>query len=312
MKKAFMIDGGAGRVIAAIPSLLKYIRNNPKEDISIFIGGWDSLVWGIPELQNITYSLDTKGIFENIIKKCDEIVSPEPYRVPGYFRQELSLVEAFDLLINNTTDHSDLEPPKMVLCKSEEKGAAQFIGGVKAQQQKQKTIVIQPYGRSANRIDEHDIIDESSRSIEPHVYLKLIKKLSTKYNLVFFGEQNTMTPGDTITQTHNGDLRQWAAIIEASDYFIGCDSVGQHMARALEKPGTVIIGSTYAINTTYPDYFNIIEKQGIEKIYSPIRICGLDSHLADRYNDRCMDFTDEEIGEMYKSIVKDIEHKVGK
>jgi len=33
-------------------------------------------------------------------------------------------------------------------------------------------------------------------------------------------------------------------------------------------------------------------------------------HLADRYNDRCMDFTDEEINKMYADIVKDIEQKV--
>ena len=81
------------------------------------------------------------------------------------------------------------------------------------------------------------------------------------------------------------------------------------MARALNKPGTVLVGSTFAINTTYPDFFNIIEKPGFKK-YSPIRICGLDSHLADRYNDRCMDFTDQEIDDIYKNIVSDIEKKV--
>ena len=81
------------------------------------------------------------------------------------------------------------------------------------------------------------------------------------------------------------------------------------MARAVGTPGTVIVGSTFAVNTTYPKYFNIFEKQGVEKKYSPIRICGLDCHLADRINDRCMDFTDAEIEQLYQSIIKDIEKK---
>jgi len=310
MKKAFMIDGGAGRVIAAIPALKKYVRNNPNDNISIFVFGWDALLWGIPELQNISFSPDVKGIFESKFRDLDLIVSPEPYRQPNYYNQKISLAEAFDEIINETTDHSDLETPELVLNKLEEKNAASLIQEVKTQQQKQKTIVIQPYGRSANRIDEKDIIDDSTRSIEPHVYLKLVKKLSTKYNLIFFGDNNFFMQEDTFTYKPEVDLRMWAAIIEASDYFIGCDSVGQHMARAFAKPGTVFIGSTFSINTSYPDFFNIIEKQSVHKEYSPIRISHLDGHLADRLNDRLMDYTDEEIDDIYKSIVKDIENKV--
>lgn len=309
MKKVFLIDGGAGRIIAAIPALRKYVRENPDQDVSIVIGGWDMLLWGLQDLQDITYSMDTKGVFDNVISKADEVVSPEPYRVPGYFRQELSLAEAFNVLINNTNDHSDLGTPTMVLNKNEELSAAKMIAEVKSQQHKQKTIIIQPYGRSAGRVDETTIIDESSRSIEPQVYLKLVKKLSTKYNLVFFGEEQMALPEDTYTFKPQGDLRMWAAFVDAADYFIGCDSLGQHMARAFNKPGTVIIGSTFAVNTTYPDFFNIIEKEGAKK-YSPIRISGLDSHLADRYNDRCMDFSDDEINGIYKAIVDDIEKKV--
>jgi ADP-heptose:LPS heptosyltransferase len=98
-------------------------------------------------------------------------------------------------------------------------------------------------------------------------------------------------------------------LIECADYFVGVDSVGQHMARAVGTPGTVIFGSTFPVNTSYPDYFQIIEKSG-EKKYSPIRITGLDSVLADRYNDRMMDFDENEIIDMYNKIVADIERKV--
>jgi hypothetical protein len=308
MKKIFYIDGGAGRVIAAIPALKKYAKLHQGEDWNVIIGGWDNLLWGQQDLQDLTFNPDTKGIFDSVIAKADIIVTPEPYRVPGYFLQKLSLPEAFDVEINNTNDHSDLEPPIMVLSKAEEKNAANIIAQVKQQQQKSKTLVIQPFGRSIRK-DGADLIDDSSRSLDPKSYVKLVRKLSTKYNLIFFGEPDFYVAEDTFTHKMNADLRMWSAIIECADYFVGVDSVGQHMARALNKPGTVIIGSTFAINTSYPDYFNIIEKPGVKK-YSPIRICGLDSHLADRYNDRCMDFSDAEIDDMYKNIVSDIEKKV--
>ena len=309
MKKiAFMIDGGAGRILTAIPALLKYIRNNKDDEVVVLIGGWDTLLFGIPELQNITYSFDVKGVFKNKLKDCDVVISPEPYRVPNYYNQKISLAEAFDEIINSTTDHSDLETVCMVLDKKEEKTAAEFVKKVREIKKKKKTIVIQPFGRSAENVSG-DIIDTASRSIEPEVYVALLKKLSTKYNLIFFGERNVAMEED-YTAKNETDLRGWASIIDAADYFIGCDSVGQHMARAFDIPGTIIIGSTFPINTSYPDFFNIIENESIEKEYSPLRICGFDSHLADRLNDRCMEFTPKEVDAMYKNIVKDIEKKV--
>jgi hypothetical protein len=311
MRKIFSIDGGGGRVIAAIPALEKYVRNHPEEDIRILIYGWDNLLWGNPLLQDITYNPDTKGIFDEFIKDADVIVSPEPYRVPAYFNQKISLAEAFDREINGTTDHSDLPKLKLWTNKAEEKNAASLIADVKAQQKKNKTIVIQPFGRSA-RVDREDIIDDSSRGFDSTAYLSLVKKLSTKYNLILFAEQAFHLPADTYTFKPTVDLRFWTSIIEEADYFVGCDSVGQHMARAMDKPGTVLIGSTYPINVTYPDWFQIIEKEGVPKKYSPIRICGLDNHLADRYNDRCMDYSEEEIHDIFMKIVKDIETKIGK
>lgn len=308
MRKLFVIDGGAGRAICAIPALKKYARLNPDKEWDIIVYGWDNMFWGIPELQDRTYSADTKGVFENVVLKCDKIVTPEPYRVKGYYTQQLSLAEAFDEEINETSDHSDLESPQIVLSKSEEKNAANVIADVKAQQQKNLTIVIQPFGRGIRK-DRNDIIDDASRSLEPRAYIRLVKKLSSKFNLIFFGEPDFYLPEDTYTFKLQADLRMWSALIEGSDYFVGCDSVGQHMAKAFNKPGTVIFGSTFPINVSYPDYFQIIEKDCVKK-YSPIRISNLDCHLADRLNDRCIDFNDEEIDAIYKKIVDDIERKV--
>lgn len=307
MKTVFMIDGGAGRAIAAIPAFIKYNKTN--SDFRILVSGWDTIYWGIPELQDKVFNPDQKGAFEQFLLDADRVISPEPYRVPGYFKQEKSLAEAFDYLINETDDHSDLGVPILKTNRNEELQAANFIQQVKQQQQKQKTVVIQPFGRSMEKPSENVLMDQSSRSINPDTYLKLVKKLSTKYNLILFAEKNFWMEQDTYTMKPESDLRMWSAFIDAADYFIGCDSVGQHMARALNKPGTVVLGSTFAINTTYPNYFNIIERD-TPKVYSPIRISGLEGHLADRINERTVEFTDEEINKMYESIVKDIEKKV--
>ena len=310
-KKVFHLDGGAGRVICAIPALEKYAKKNPDKDFGIIIGGWDTLMFGNRLLQDKTYSMDVKGIF-NLLIKDNQVIHPEPYLLWEYYNQKCALVEGFDKIIYETDDHSDLEPPHLYLAKAEEKGAANLMAQIESKQSKNKTIVIQPFGRSA-RVDNGDIIDDSTRSLEPNVYYKLVKKLSQKYNIILMAEPDfcqAVAQEDTISEKPQGDLRLWSALIEASDYFIGCDSLGQHMARAFDKPGTVILGSTYAENITYSDWFNIIENEDIPKTYSPIRACGFDSHLADRLNDRLMDFSDDQINEIYSNIAKHIKETV--
>ena len=311
-KKVFHLDGGAGRVICALPALEKYAKKNPDKDFNVIIGGWDSLTYGNRLLQDKTYGMDVKGIF-NLLIKDNQLIHPEPYLLWEYYNQKCSLVEGFDKIINDTDDHSDLEPPKLYLSKAEEKSAANLVAQVEAKQNKSNTIVIQPFGRSA-RVDNGDIIDDSTRSLEQDVYHKLVKKLSQKYNIILMADPEfvqVVSQEDTISEKPQiPDIRAWAAIIEACDYFIGCDSLGQHMARAFNIPGTVILGSTYAENITYSDYFQIIENENVEKTYSPIRAVGFDSHLADRLNDGLMNFDDDQINQIYNKIVKDIKEKV--
>lgn len=308
MKKVFWIDGGAGRAVAAIPALLKYNRLNPDANWAVLVAAWDFLYWGIPELQDRTYGIDTKGVFDNVVKDADLIVTPEPYRNPAYFRQEISLVEAFDREINNTTDHSDLGVPVMNFNKQEKIVAENTLGDLKNIQKRQKTVIFQPFGRGA-KMDRDQVLDDESRSLGKKDYLFLVRKLSQRYNMVFFGEPDFQLKEDTYAQKYTCDLRQWAALIAEADYFIGVDSVGQHMARAVGTPGTVIFGSTFPINTSYPDYFNIIDTGKFKK-YSPIRIAGLDVMLSNRLNENTMNFSDKELNEIYNSIVSDIEKKV--
>ena len=306
MKKVFVINGGAGRVICALPALQKYYKNHGPDFYIVSESGIEFFV-GHPELQDLAFELSHKGLFENIIKPND-LVTIEPYREHGYYNQKKSLSESFDKLINNTDDHSDLEKPKIVLSKIEEINALDAITNVKEYHKKKKTIVIQPFGRSCNLHKTGHTIDPSSRSLSTDDYFYISEKIRRKYNLITFSELKFDNDENMYVETN---IRQWSAIIESADYFVGIDSVGQHMAYAFNKPGSIILGSTFAENISYPKHFNILEKKGIKKKYSPIRIHGLDGELIDRYNDTCMDFTRKELDEITNKILVDIKKKVG-
>ena len=54
----FVISGGAGRVVTAIPALEKYHRQNPDDDFKVLVHGWIDLFWSHPLLQlKIRYEL---------------------------------------------------------------------------------------------------------------------------------------------------------------------------------------------------------------------------------------------------------------
>ena len=303
MKKTFMINGGAGRVICAIPALEKYARLNPDKDFNVVIHGWESLTWSHPLLQNRTYGIQNKGIFENIVKDS-EAVSPEPYFLHGYYNQKLSMAEAFDKEINLTDDHSDLEKPNLYLSTLEANSAQHIIKNHKDEKKKLHSVVIQPYGSGMRVINDRPY-DTSHRSLDVDQYLYLVKELSNHAIVYYFGPPEFKHPGDEFSvnlMNFNPDLRMYMSLISQSDYFIGCDSVGQHMARAFNKEGTIFMGSTFDENVSYPDHFDIIRKDGCKPTYNPIRIGGPDAELIDRTNDGILNFEEEQ----FKEVVDDV------
>jgi ADP-heptose:LPS heptosyltransferase len=300
MKSIITIDGGIGRAITALPALIYYAQHN--NDFNIMIHGWDFVTWGIPELQSRTFNPETKGIFQNYFWDADKIITPEPYRLPQYYRNEISLIQAFHQEINNSTDYSVLPTNYFKLSKFEEIKGQEIIHYAKEAHKKQKTIVIQPYGSTANKCPL-GVFDESYRSIPEHVYIRLIQKLSTQYNIIYMGAIEFQ---DYISYKPQPDpnLREWAAIIKGADYFIGCDSCGQHMAKAVGQRASVFIGGTHKTNVSYDD-FHIIERD-VPYYSSPMRICSYDSMLATRLNEERINYSDEEID----SIVQEISERI--
>lgn len=308
MYKTVFINGGAGRMICALPALERFITENP-DGYVITEAGLD-FVWGNKLLQDRTFDVNTKGLFDNIIKNS-QIISPEPYREHGYYNQKLSIAQAFDLIINGSVRDNFDYRPNIVLNKEEELHGISAVKHARKEHGKKKTVVIQPFGRSSINDSELGVIaDYSTRSLETKTYFAIAKAIKEQYNVISMTE--FPIPDDTISVNPKElTLRKWAAIIDNADYFIGCDSVGQHLAYSMNKPGSVILGSTFAVNVSYPNYFNILEKDGFEKRYSPIRISEFGAYEADRLNDMALEFSDAETKRLIDNILADIKKNIG-
>jgi ADP-heptose:LPS heptosyltransferase len=303
MNTTFLLSGGAGRIVAAIPALEKFHRLNPHDDFKVLIYGWENLYWNHPLLQSRTYSIGQKGIFDLIVKNSN-LVHPEPYHRYSYYNQKISLVEAFDEEINQTKDHSDLNPPRLYCHSGETTTALKMINEALSQQQKKKFVVYQPYGSGIQMVNNRPA-DTSGRSLDVDDAIELGRLLSQDAVVLYFGPNEFIHPRDDFMlnakNLSNVDLRFYMTMISQCDYFVGVDSVGQHIARAFDKPGLVIMGSTFEKNVTYPEHFKIY-RNGAQPTYNPIRIGGVDCEFADRANDNIMKFTDRQIQEIYNLV----------
>lgn len=308
MQKTVFINGGAGRMLCALPALERFMSENPDGYI-VTEAGLD-FVLGNRLLQDRTFDVNTKGLFENTVRH-GEVISPEPYRDYEYFNQKISISQAFDKLINGNVRENFDYRPNLILNKEEELHGVAVIKHAKEEHKKEKTIVIQPFGRGSINDDNLKIVaDYSTRSLETKTYLAIAKALREHYNVVSMSEFEI--PGDEYSiNPKQLSLRKWAAVIETADYFIGCDSVGQHLAYSSNTPGTVILGSTFAVNVSYPNYFNIIEKEGYDKRYAPIRLSEACCQEADRLNDLALEFSDVETENIIKNILTHIKKSIG-
>jgi ADP-heptose:LPS heptosyltransferase len=291
---AFFINGGAGRVVCSIPALEKFAEENPDNNFIIVCEGGTDFFKGHPILHAKAYDHWHKNLFEDKLKNMD-IVSPEPYRVWEYYNQKATLAQAYDIAINNT-GLRDISRPSIKLSKGELITGQNVIKDVKEKTKKDKIIVFQPFGRGVVE-DKGIITDFSGRSFEAENVINLIKKLNKKYGIIFMGEiaidfsKHGIT--DPVAVPQNVDLRSWAAIIAKADHFLGCDSVGQHLAHAFEKTATIVVGSTFKENVSYPadSNFEILDMGEGARVYSPIRITV--DEFADRVNEGMMVMNDK-------------------
>ena len=304
--KAFFINGGAGRVISSIPAFEKYAENN--DDFIIVCEGGTDFFKGHPVIDGKVYDHWNKNLFqEHIIQR--DCVSPEPYRVWHYYNQKCTLAQAYDMEINGLEEPRELSKPTITLNKMEVIQGFNVVEEVKSVTKKDKVIVIQPFGRSVEQVGEF-IADSTSRSFSLNNIVEIINDLKKDYAVIVMSEihfpveENEDKTKHPIARPQISDMRVWTGVIDVADHFLGCDSMGQHMARALDKTATVVVGSTYPENISYPDHkdFDIIDVGNGRREYAPIRIT-MDERV-DRFNDESMELDKAQIKEVIASCRK--------
>ena len=304
MKKAFFINGGSGRVLCSMPALEKYAEKD--DDFIIVSESWGELYFLNEKLRDKVYQMVHKGLFEEVLKDC-KIISPEPYRVNQYFNQKANLIQAFDIEINEVDEVRDVGPINLSLSKEEQILGHNIVAEVKQNLGKDKTIVFQPFGQGSKKEGQF-IFDTTGRSFEVSNVIHVIEELRKNYSIILMTEiEIPGWEGLGVACPSGMDLNKWAGVINAADYFLGCDSVGQHFAHAMGKPATVVVGSTYPENISYPESkkFTIIDNAKGKRRYSPIRLT-IDL-FTDRNNESLMCFD----ADVVKKIVKSIKDKIG-
>jgi len=303
MNTTFILSGGAGRVINAIPALEKYQKLNPDDDFKIIVHGWEELFWSHPTLQKRTFGAHQKGLFDTFIKQS-KIICPEPYHLNSFFNQKTNLVEAFDECINNTNHHEDLNHNCLHFSKLEQEKIKELVLGFKEDKKKKKLVVFQPFGSTVEIINKKPI-DRSNRSLSMSDYYEIVKAIQQDAAVVYVSQPDFRHPNDKHTipiDNYLPYIRTMMGIISECDFFVGVCSVGQHMARAFNKPGLILMGATSEKNFSYPDYFDIYRKKDKNPIYLPWRLYDTDVEFIERQNDGIMDFNTTELSEIINLI----------
>lgn len=305
MKKAFFINGGAGRVLCSIPAL-EYYKENVDPDVVIVAEAWVELFLSTSLRSNV-WPAGAKNLF-NVLKD-KEIISPEPYRLNAYFNQRVNLIQAFDMLINGVDESIESKPINLDVGKNDQIYGYNLVNQVRAQFKKEKVIVFQPFGSGAH-MEGNFIWDSSGRSFELKDVFRTVEELSKKYAVIMMSQIKIPTEkpmGAAVPD--NASLLQWMGIINAADYFVGCDSMGQHYAHALGKPATVVIGATFPENISYPGNkdFTIIDNAKETRTYTPYRITG--DPGSERANEDNMILSDENFNKIIKSVDATFDNK---
>ena len=302
--KAYFINGGAGRVLCSLPAFEKLAETD--QDFVIVAEGGTDFFKGHPILHKKVYDIWHKGLFEEHLKHRD-LVTPEPYRIWEYFNQKCNLAQAFDIAINNQGIRN-LSDPKIYLNKMEMATGYNFVQEVKSKTGFDKVLVVQPFGRGVENLGDF-IIDAPSRSFHLNDIVDIINELKKEYAIVLMNEfpialELTDTSKYPVAMPQISDIRIWASIIDVADHFLGCDSVGQHIAKSLGKSATVVTGSTFPVNISYPDSkdFDIFDVGAEKRVYSPIRVSM--EEALDRQNDECMELTKKQKYDVLHSIRK--------
>ena len=138
--------------------------------------------------------------------------------------------------------------------------------------------------------------------------------INKKYNYNVFlitNQQISFLNAEDFISYYPNDIRHYVAAVSQCDYFVGIDSSGQHIARSFNIPGSIIMGGSNTVNTTYPDFFNICnDKIGREyQFFGPFTDL-FDNYLKNIENSYIMDLCEKDIKELCNNIQKHMKRSI--
>jgi hypothetical protein len=230
MSKAIFINGGLGRCVASLPAIHEVTRQDPST--IIITGGWPEF-WASTGLNCI--EMDSLAV-EPLISGKD-VISPEPYYMNSYREGKIDMVEAFNELLNVEGDNYRMYPNTRAM--------KELMGSISEQNPDGLPVIcIQP--KASGTANIRDLNQDNTLNI-----IRLVQKAGG-FPVIIGDTDLYFDPKCTTVNETN--LTQYISLIGLCHAFIGGDSSGMHIAKALNKPGVILLTSTAGIKY-YPDHF---------------------------------------------------------
>jgi len=228
MDRAISINGGLGRCICALPAL-------HKAGGLVITNGWEEL-YALTDLNCVEAgSSIIGGLLDNV-----DVITPEPYHQGGYRKGEYTMIDAFAKDIGVELD----EEPYYGLYPDSTASQIMYQRIQEAGAEGKPIVTIQVIASGPGNVRNLNE-DTTKNAIEACRELGLFP--------VIIGDSNIGFETDC-TMAQNTTLTEYISLIAISDLFIGGDSSGMHIAKALNKPGVIYLTSTSGTKY-YPEHF---------------------------------------------------------
>jgi hypothetical protein len=284
--KIINIDGGSGRCLAATAALETNFKD--KGEKVIVITPWVECFQNAPYIHKLYHSQQVPYLWDDVVKH-GEYLSPEPYHSHYYYRQQYSLSQTFDHLINGSVS---FQLPTIYLSPEEIKMGLEIVAEAKRLSGKGKAVAFQAFGAGANLQQNGTIVDPSNRSLTKGT----VDKILNNPDCVFINLSHIPMNHPFVWQQPELTIRKIMAIASACDFVVTIDSLLSHIGAAFQKPGVLMLGGTFKENVGNFNY-TICQKEGFPKSYCPNRFHGFID-----LNNGAMDFSEDEEAYIIKTI----------
>jgi hypothetical protein len=224
MNRAIYIDGGLGRVIAALPALRA-------SKSLVIVAGWEEL------FANTDIEHASAGA-TNLVTALHEvdIYSPEPYHTSKFRCGEQNLVESFNSLLGTEGEDYGLFANQFIC--NDWMGKFEEIEEAKGR----RVALIQV--RASGDTNARDLTEEMSLNAVEACFAAGLYPVVVGSPPLF----------DMPCPYFETSMSDFIALMSISTLFIGGDSSGMHLAKAMDTPGIICLTST-AGHRMYPEHF---------------------------------------------------------